>query len=99
MGLVEKTKNQGQARKGKRKDSDDEAEDKTKTRGKRGGVGKGGKDTAENRVQQELQKVMMVQARIAKRGQKLKRLRTSHDTVEQNDTVKKGKQQFYLFYF
>jgi hypothetical protein len=59
----------------------------------RGGVGKAGKgDTAEARVQQELQKVMMVQARMAKRGQKMKRLRTTFDTVEE----KAPKCKFYL---
>lgn len=87
LSLVDKAK--GQAKKGKRKEGQIDINDREKTRGKRAGVSKGGKgDTAEARVQQELQKVMMVQARMAKRGQKMKKLRSTFDTVEKNGDAK-----------
>jgi hypothetical protein len=44
--------------------------------GKKGGKAK---ETADDRVQQELQKMMMVQARMAKRGNKLRKLSKFED--------------------
>ncbi|KAF4524223.1 hypothetical protein B566_EDAN006471 [Ephemera danica] len=53
---------------GKKRFDDD---DVGKKRGKPGGKAK---ETADDRVQQELQKVMMLQARMAKKGHKMKKL-------------------------